>query len=316
MLRVRQIALACTAAWALVACGGGGGGNNAATPNVTPSTGFSGQDASAPTATNNVATDGLNWINYRRSQIGMPVLTRNGVIDVAAQGHSDYQRINNVVTHDQTAGKTGYTGARLQDRLTNAGYVFGSPNAIGEVISATTNGTGFYMAEELITAIYHRFVIFEPVFKEIGAGAATTSANYSYFTADFVANTGYGTGIPAGTIVTWPFNGQTQVAPNFNSDYEEPDPVPDRNEVGYPVSVHTNLTRKLTVQSFTIRAHGSNTDLATRLLAQGQDANTTTQSAAAIVPLARLASGTTYDVTFTGAVDGVAVSRSWSFTTK
>jgi uncharacterized protein YkwD len=316
MLRVRQIALACTAAWALVACGGGGGGNNAATPNVTPSTGFSGQDASAPTATNNVATDGLNWINYRRSQIGMPVLTRNGVIDVAAQGHSDYQRINNVVTHDQTAGKTGYTGARLQDRLTNAGYVFGSPNAIGEVISATTNGTGFYMAEELITAIYHRFVIFEPVFKEIGAGAATTSANYSYFTADFVANTGYGTGIPAGTIVTWPFNGQTQVAPNFNSDYEEPDPVPDRNEVGYPVSVHTNLTRKLTVQSFTIRAHGSNTDLATRLLAQGQDANTTTQSAAAIVPLARLASATTYDVSFTGAVDGVAVSRSWSFTTK
>ncbi len=315
MLRARQIALACTTAWALVACGGGGG-SSAGAPNVTPSTGFSGQDASAPTATNNIATDGLNWINYRRSQIGMPALARNGVIDTAAQGHSDYQRVNNVVSHDQTAGKTGYTGARLQDRLTNAGYVFGQPNAIGEVISATSNGSGFYMAEELITAIYHRFVIFEPVFKEIGAGAATTSANYSYFTADFVANSGYGTGIAAGTIVTWPFNGQTQVTPNFNSDYEEPDPVPDRNEVGYPVSVHTNLTRKLTVQSFTIRAHGANTDLATRLLAQGQDANTTTQSAAAIVPLARLASGTTFDVTFTGAVDGVPVTRSWSFTTK
>ena len=316
MLRVRQIALACTAAWALVACGGGGGGSSAGAPNVTPSTGFSGQDASAPTATNNIATDGLNWINYRRSQIGMPALTRNGVIDTAAQGHSDYQRINNVVTHDQTAGKTSYTGARLQDRLTNAGYVFGQPNAIGEVISATSNGSGFYMAEELITAIYHRFVIFEPVFKEIGAGAATTSANYSYFTADFVTNNGYGTGIAAGTIVTWPFNGQTQVPNNFNSDYEEPDPVPDRSVVGYPVSVHTNLTRKLTVQSFTIRAHGSNTDLATRLLVQGQDTNTSTQSAVAIVPLAQLASATTYDVSFSGAVDGVPISRSWSFTTK
>ena len=315
MLRARQIALACTTAWALVACGGGGG-SSAGAPNVTPSTGFSGQDASAPTATNNIATDGLNWINYRRSQIGMPALTRNGVIDTAAQGHSDYQRINNVVTHDQTAGKTSYTGARLQDRLTNAGYVFGQPNAIGEVISATSNGSGFYMAEELITAIYHRFVIFEPVFKEIGAGAATTSANYSYFTADFVTNNGYGTGIAAGTIVTWPFNGQTQVPNNFNSDYEEPDPVPDRSVVGYPVSVHTNLTRKLTVQSFTIRAHGSNTDLATRLLVQGQDTNTSTQSAVAIVPLAQLASATTYDVSFSGAVDGVPISRSWSFTTK
>jgi len=316
MLRVRQIALACTAAWALVACGGGSGGSSAGASNATPSTGFSGQDASAPTATNNIATDGLNWINYRRSQIGMPALARNAVIDTAAQGHSDYQRINNVVTHDQTAGKTGYTGARLQDRLQNAGYVFGSPNAIGEVISATSNGSGFYMAEELITAIYHRFVIFEPVFKEIGAGAATTSANYSYFTADFVANNGYGSGIAAGTIVTWPFNGQTQVTPNFNSDYEEPDPVPDRSVVGYPVTVHTNLDRTLTVQSFTMRAHGTSSDLETRLLALGKDSNTTTKSAAAIVPLAQLASATTYDVSFSGAIDGVPVSRNWSFTTK
>jgi uncharacterized protein YkwD len=315
MLRARQIALACTTAWALVACGGGGG-SSAGAPNATPSTGFSGQDASAPTATNNIATDGLNWINYRRSQIGMPALARNAVIDTAAQGHSEYQRINNVVTHDQTAGKTGYTGARLQDRLQNAGYVFGSPNAIGEVISATSNGSGFYMAEELITAIYHRFVIFEPVFKEIGAGAATTSANYSYFTADFVANNGYGSGIAAGTIVTWPFNGQTQVTPNFNSDYEEPDPVPDRSVVGYPVSVHTNFDRTLTVQSFTMRAHGTSSDLETRLLALGKDSNTTTKSAAAIVPLAQLASATTYDVSFSGAIDGVPVSRNWSFTTK
>jgi hypothetical protein len=65
-----------------------------------------------------------------------------------------------------------------------------------------------------------------------------------------------------------------------------------------------------------MRAHGTNTDLATRLLAQGQDANTTTQSAAAIVPLSPLASGTTYDVTFTGAVDGTPITRSWSFSTK
>jgi uncharacterized protein YkwD len=316
MHRMRQIALACTAAWALVACGGGGGGSSAGVSNGTPSTGFSGQDASAPIATNNIAADGLNWINYRRGQIGMPALTHNGVIDTAAQGHSDYQRINNIVTHDQTVGKPGFTGVDLGTRLKAAGYTFVGDNAIGEVISATTGGSGFYMAEELITAIYHRFVIFEPMFKEIGTGAATSSANYNYFTADFVANNGYGSGIAAGAIVTWPFNGQSQVPADFNSDYEEPDPVPDRSVVGYPVSVHTNLTRTLTVQSFTIRAHGSGSDLSTRLLVQGQDANTTTHSAAAIVPLAPLAAATTYDVTFTGAVDGTPVSRSWSFTTK
>jgi len=316
MHRARQIAVACTAAWALVACGGGGN-DNAGASNGAQSTGFSGQDASAPTATNNVATDGLNWINYRRSQIGMPALTRSSMIDVAAQGHSDYQRINNTVTHVQTRGKPGYTGEQLEDRLRAAGYIFGAPNAIGEVISATSNGSGFFMAEELITAIYHRFVIFEPVFQEIGAGAASSSSNYNYFTADFVTNLGYGNGIAAGTVVTWPFNGQTQVPVNFLSDYEEPDPVPDANEVGYPVSVHTNLTRKLTVQSFTIHAHGASSNLPTRLLAQGQDAEmANTPSAAAIVPLSPLAGATTYDVSFSGTVDGTAVTRNWSFTTK
>jgi hypothetical protein len=37
---------------------------------------------------------------------------------------------------------------------------------------------------------------------------------------------------------------------------------------------------------------------------------------AAIVPLAPLKAATVYDVSFVGAVDGVAVTKSWSFTTK
>ena len=316
--RARGLAAACVAAWALVACGGGGGNTSsgAATPSAASSTGFSGQDSSAPSLTNKVATDGRAWLNYRRSQVGMSALTENSKIDVAAQGHSDYQRINNTVTHVQTVGKQGFTGVNLQDRLAAAGYTITGSNAIGEVIAADANRSGFYMAEQLITAIYHRFVIFEPVFKEVGSGSATTSASYTYFTADFGANNGYGPGLASGAVATWPFNGQTGVPVNFFSDYEEPDPVPDRNEVGYPVSVHVNLTSRLVVQSFTIRAHGGATDLSTRLLAQGQDANmATNHSAAAIVPLAPLAAATTYDVAFTGTVDGAAVSRSWSFTT-
>ncbi|HBF51196.1 MAG TPA: hypothetical protein DDX04_13610, partial [Massilia sp.] len=105
----------------------------------------------------------------------MSTLNQNTTIDAAAQGHSDYQRLNNTITHDQVAGRQGFTGVSVGDRLTAAGYVFNTSaaRAYGEVISATSSGTGQYMAEELITAIYHRFVIFEPVFKEIGTGAAT-----------------------------------------------------------------------------------------------------------------------------------------------
>jgi len=314
----KSILATCIAAWALVACGWHdpvADDNTGNTGNGGQADGFAGQDASAPNLTQNIATDGRAWLNYRRNQIGLSSLTQNTTIDKAAQGHSDYQRVNNTVTHDQTRGNNGFTGATLEDRLRNAGYSFGTPNAIGEVISATTNQTGFFMAEELITAIYHRFVIFEPVFQEVGSGAAARADGYAYFTADFVTNNGYATGLAAGTMAVWPFNGQTDIPINFNSNYEEPDPVPDVDWVGYPISVHTNLTRKLTVQSFTVKPrNGSN--LQTRLLVQGQDANTTSQSVAAIIPIAPLVAKTTYDVSFSGAIDGTAISRTWSFTTK
>jgi uncharacterized protein YkwD len=310
--RLRIIAGVFATAAALAACGGGGSSTSStvsAAPVPMP------VEAGAPALTNDIATDGRNWINYRRSQVGMSALAHNAVIDIAALGHSEYQRTNNTVTHTQTLGKQGFTGVSLLDRLTAAGYTFANTNhAYGEVISATSNQTGAYMAEELITAIYHRFVIFEPVFKEIGTGAATTSSGYSYFTADFTANNGYGPGVTPGNVAVWPFAGQTQVVTNFFSDYESPDPVPNVNEVGYPISVHANITAVLTVQAFSVRPHGG-ADLNVRLLTRDQDPETP-RSAAAIVPLQKLAAATTYDVTFAGTVDGTPVTRNWSFTTR
>lgn len=311
LLRLKLVAAGCVAALALAACGGGGGGSSAAAVATPMPQG----DAGAPVLTSDIAIDGRNWINYRRSQAGMPVLAPNATIDIAARGHSEYQRTNNIVTHTQTAGKPGFTGATLLDRLTAAGYQFANANhAYGEVISATSSRSGTFMAEELITAIYHRFVILEPVFKEIGTGAATTTAGYSYFTSDFTANNGYGPGIAAGTVAVWPYRGQAQVPANFLSDYETPDPVPGVNEVGYPISVHANIGSTVKVQGFTVRPRGG-AELAARLLANASDPETP-RSAAAIVPLAPLAANTTYDVNFVGSVDGASVNESWSFTTK
>lgn len=339
MLRVRMILAGCVTALALAGCGGGGGGSDTAAPPpsgnvpptppapqpttpvipdpltpappVTPTPVAPG----APILTGNIALDGREWINYRRAQVGMTTLARNTVIDNAAQGHSEYQRVNNTITHDQTPGRQGFTGATLSDRLQSAGYVFNTSNsrAFGEVISATSNGSGQYMAEELITAVYHRFVIFEPVFKEIGTGAATTSTGYNYFTANFTANNGYGTGLERGQVAVWPFGGQTAVPRNFFSNTESPDPVPDRNEVGYPISVHANIDSTIVVTGFSVRPRGG-ADMTVRLLSYPSDTHTG-RSSAAIVPLSPLAAGTVYDVSFTGTVAGTPVSRTWSFTT-
>jgi uncharacterized protein YkwD len=299
------------AGWALLACGGGGS-DSAVPPPVSTLP----QEPGAPVQLNNISVDGLNWINYRRAQVGMPTVTRNSLIDRAAQGHSDYQKANSVVSHDQIAGKPSFTGIKLLDRLTGAGYSLGTTGyAYGEVISAANSSSGFYMAEELITAIFHRFVIFEPKFKEIGTGSATSNAGYTYFTSDFAASNGYGPGIGRGKIVNWPYDGQVKVATNFFSDNEAPDPVPNVNEVGYPVSVHADINVVLGVTSFTIRPrNGSN--LQVQLLKSTAGSATPPPSAAAIVPLSVLKANTVYDVTFNGTTDGVPITRSWSFTTK
>lgn len=298
---------------ALAACGGGA---DSPTPISAPPGAPPAQEAGAPALTNNIATDGLNWINFRRAQVGMPVVTRNAMIDNAAQGHSDYQRVNNIVTHDQTAGKQGFTGVALDNRLLQAGYVFNrSANfAYGEVIAATTSASGVYMVEELITAIYHRFVMFEPRFKEIGTGSASNASGYVYLTVNFAANNGYGPGIGKGNLVTWPTNGQTGVTRNFLSDYEAPDPVPELNEVGYPVSVHADIDVTLVVGTFSMRPRGE-ADIAVKVLRRATDTYTP-KSAAALVPLGVLRAATTYDVSFTGTADGVPISKNWSFVTK
>jgi len=302
----------------LAACGGGGGSdsNNVSSAATTAPLML---EPGAPAMTGNTAIDGFNWINFRRGQLGLSVLTRNSQITAAAQGHSDYQRINNTITHEQTVGLPGFTGVGLVNRLNAAGYTLTDRTyAAGEVISATSNPSGVYQAEQLIAAIYHRFVIFEPVFRELGTGGATANGGTTYFTADFAVRDTF-SGLGAGRFVTYPRNQQTNVPVNFFSDTESPDPVPNQNEVGYPISLHADsygrVPGTVVVQSFTVAPRGA-AALSTRLLSYAAGTTGTTSTAAAIVPLAPLKSATTYDVNFTGTVGGVAVNTSWSFSTQ
>jgi uncharacterized protein YkwD len=319
--RWRSLIAALVVASSLAACGGSGDSTGsvasaspaAASPQA-PAMPVAAPAPAAPVLTGNIAVDGRIWINYRRAQLGVPAMAENVQINNAALGHSEYLRINNVMSHDQVAGKPGFTGASLKDRLNGAGYTIpASGFAFGEVISGTTNSSGFFMAEELVTAIYHRFVMFEPKFREIGTGAATSSRGYNYFTANFASRGGFGPGIAANAMVTWPFNGQAGVTPNFMSDSEEPDPVPDRNEVGYPISVHANLDAPVTMQNFTVRPRGGSN---LEVLVVHPSTSAKERTAVAIVPLAPLKAATTYEVSFSGTVNGAPVTRDWSFTTR
>lgn len=295
----------------LTACGGGSGGGDTA---YKPSNTITASDPNAPPATGNTATDGFTWFNFRRQQMGLAAVARNSKIDTAAKGHSEYQALNGI-THDQEVGKPGFTGVTLNDRLAAAGYTLPKNGyAIGEVISMTADSSGYNAAEGLLAAIYHRFVALEPMFKEAGAGTATSVKGYTFFTTDFAA-IDLNTGLGHGKLATYPFPNQQLVPTNFFSDNEVPDPVASKNEVGYPISVHADGISDVTVQTFTVQPRGG-VPLQVQLLTSANDTEHTPTSAAAIIPLNVLAAATTYDVQFVGTVDDVPVSRTWSFTTK
>jgi len=309
LFRSPSLLCAILAAGLVAACGGGSDDNHpAAAAQPLPI------EPNAPQITGDIATDGLNWFNFRRQQVGLSALARDATVDVAARGHSRYQQRNDTITHTQIVGKPGFTGTTLFDRLNAAGYLFTQDSyAYGEVLSSTFNTTGMEAAEDLIGAIYHRFLIFEPMFQTAGAGAATVPGGATYFTCDFTAD-GLTRGLGNGNFVVYPFDNQQSVPTVFYSDLESPDPVPGRNAVGYPISMHADLTKHVVVQTFTLETQ-QGTTLPVTLLSAANDVQTSS-SGAAIIPVAVLAPHTTYTVRFVGFIDQAPVSRSWSFTTR
>lgn len=303
----RLLLLACIVG--LAACG-----NDAGSPGALSGGQLAAQEANAPQASGDVASDGLAWIAYRRQQAGLGVPVRDARIDQAALGHANYQQLNNVVSHDQDPAQPGFTGATPSDRLRAAGYPLAAEaSADGEVIAATASPDGFAAAEGLLGAIYHRYLMLLPQFDRVGAGSARRDGGYTWLTVNFVASS-EPPRLGSGRLVLWPTPGQDQVRPNFFSDQETPDPVPGIDEVGYPVSVHADIDARVRVDRFVLR-DPEGTEVPVRRLVHEEDASTPA-SAAAILPLSPLRAGSRYEAEFSGTVDGLAVQRRWSFSTR
>lgn len=256
-------------------------------------------------------TAALRQTNLRRSQIGLPPLTRNAQIATAALGHSDYLATNNLTGHYQSQSQypSGFTGVSPGDRLTAAGY----PWRLYEEVISFGPATGAVGVENLIEAIYHRFGLFDPGVGEAGAGYVTNHPAYgNVLTIDLGNQQVPAAGSPAGWVGTYPYDGQTGVQIDFYSDSESPDPVAGANRVGYPVSIHAGYGSTLAVTSFTLATAGG-TSVPVTLLTAATDSHTPT-SAAAMIPLSVLTPGQTYRASFSGRIDGVSTTKSWQFT--
>jgi uncharacterized protein YkwD len=310
------------AALALTACGGGGGGGDTAAP-VTPidttppaplvfvDTRPAQTSVPAPTYTSAVSLDAFNQLNQYRQAAGLGLLKQSPQLDVAAQSHANYNSLNDNRGHGETAGVAGFTGANSSSRAAAAGYV----GSLSEV-AAIGGFKGSEYIDFLMGAPYHRMVMLKYQPTDVGIGDnAEFPAN---IVIDMANKSGLEQGAPNTPAAVWPADQMTDV--QTSGCCEAPDPAPELNGAawGYPVSIQTHERKKLVVTSFVL-TDASGAVIMTKLLDYKNDPilrdTYFANYVAFLLPHKPLAVNSRYTATFAGTIDGVAHTRTWSFTT-
>lgn len=299
------------------------------------------------TSSANATDDALDYLNALRGSAGLNPLASDPSLTMAAQRHAEYQVLNQVGGHYEQPGSPGFTGETPAERAVAAGYrsrwmteniSLGSPTAIESI-------------DGLLAAIYHRFSLLANDIDEIGVGNSDTVYTYDLGNSgrdalcggdDFdqpgryyvdvcsdaslrVEATAYEAtrtdlALTNPLVTRWPPPDARDIPPAFFD--ETPDPLPDHDVSGYPVSLAFNPARMpgaVVVERFDLFGpSGQPLAAATRILAPDDDIHGQfTDRQFAFLPQARLDWGTRYRVEADYRVDGGELQRlDWQFTTR
>lgn len=322
----------------LAACGGGGGGGNepiSQNPVPPPIVEVPRFDETTPAQTSvadPVYADANRAAAFRRyneirQAAGLGLLRQNAQLDVAAQGHADYIRINGG-SHYQEASRAGFTGHWPVDRAQAAGYA--APNSVVEVILPDPwmdRGTSADLVDGLISTPYHRMGMFLYQPDEVGVGYAFQSVVSGGTGQNVTIKIGSnpGQGAPSTPFVIWPLDGAEGVPVQGLPEWPNPIPENGGTPYGYPVSVQVHERKVLEVESFTLTTQAGE-PVNVKLLHYRTDCNLQLEQRlgcagygaryfASIIGRQALAPDTVYLARFRGTIDGAPVDRSWSFRT-
>lgn len=283
-------------------------------------------------------------LNSIRQASGAGMVVQSPDLDTAASNHANYLVNNNLVTdvtylnstvdgilggHYEDSGTPGYTGSTPQARATTAGYELGTTGTVSELLSfGAASGTACGASIE--DSVYHLVQLISP-FVEMGLSFNGGSGSGPVCDIELGISSSESGQLPAsGNWVSYPSDGQTNVAPKFYNQAESPVPAPDLQFAGHPIviSMYNQSNPSLNVtdiilDTFTLTSGG--TPVSTRVLAQSgvttigtaltADANISGPGILVLLPTSPLNANTVYTVTFSATVKGVAVRKSWSFKT-
>ncbi|MFS8981158.1 CAP domain-containing protein [Cupriavidus necator] len=321
---------------ALAACGGGGGDDGGPKQPTTPPTTPTGpttpqEPTSVPPATSigtptypagDLRLTSYSDLNSYRVAMGVGALRQDPFLDTAADNHLAYMKANTVVAHEETQGKTGFTGVNPYEQAVAAGA------SRNQWISQAASSSPFCV-DSFKNSVYHLQGITS---NQETIGIANRDG---YCVINFGVSTGAngsGYGLPswggqqlaASSMAYSPVDGE-RVVGDFTPAGESPNPAPDLSSAGHPIMFRVpaaNAGDALTVSSFTLTGPGG-ASVPARVLVPS---NAKSGSAATAVEDGRLYRGVvfllptqplaagTYTATFAGARNSVAISKSWSFT--
>jgi len=316
----------------------------APTPTPTPTgTSFPNVSTVAPVGVYASAENGnvFDGINAARISTGVGGLNQALKLDTASANHVSFIASNNLVfntdymtnpakgLHWEDSALPGFTGATPGDRVAFVQYTHGSM----EDGAVAFGITGAQCASLLVDdTVYHRGSVLSPA---TDIGVSIQAVGQGYF-ACFMEIGLTGTDQLPADIVAYPYSGQTGVHTTFIPSTESPNPAPDLAEAGIPimVSLYSQKTQPsiitaffasdVAISQFSVTAQGSTTAVTTRVLAQTGVTSTgptltvdgrLRDGQIFLLPTAKLLTNTVYNVLFSGAVRGIPVTKSWSFTT-
>lgn len=330
-----SLAVVSAIALALAGCGGGGSTSTPAAPVppvvvVPPAPTVTPADIQltvpAPTyAAGSPQLAYFNAVNAFRGKLGLGLLAQSAALDSASANHAayinahpevDYSGVDATGTpffHLETPGLAAFTGIKATDRaaFTNYGSQFVSEEGALSVTDAAAS-VGL-----LINSVFHREGLMLQSIRDVGV-AFPTSAKFGTI---LVTMGGYKTKQTQASDYIGVYPADQQTGLPLSMTYEIPSPFADVNgtnvatATGSPISISSAAGTSIVATSFTVTENGQTVPLDVRTSSNATNPSLLGTNSIYITSKTAYKPNTKYNVSFTGSVNGKAVTKAWSFTT-
>ena len=297
--------------------------------------------------------EAFDRLNLLREAVGLNTLERNEILDRAAEAHARYILLNQEPSHYESESKQGFTGKTPRERALAAGYA----SLFVQENFSTNAEDAQHSVTSLMSAVYHRFTFLNMKSDIVGIGIAegkgkkvrsafvyllgnaayerlcrkdfdtSQAGDYLYGvcrdTQHYIPEKRYRSASEDllrfnPKIALYPYDGEKEVSPVFYE--EDPDPLPDYEVSGFPVTVSFNpyYFKKVTLERFELYDTTRRRQIQrTRLIEATTDPNGIfTPLQFALMPLRRLEYDTEYEVVIVFRDEkGKRLQKRWRFHT-